>query len=264
MSEVTGGHVRDGSAAPGPQESAARPRERLLARAFVRLADTLVEEFDVVDFLQSLSSDSVEILGAEAAGVMLADPRGGLRLLASSEERMRILELFEIQGAQGPCLDAFGSGRTVQANTAEGRSRWPEFAQRASAAGFGAMCAVPLQVRKNVIGALNLFRGTDELFSDDDLEIAQAMAGVAAIALIQERAIRERTLVSEQLEAALHSRIVIEQAKGMLAEYLATSVDEAFILLRRYARDNNQKLTSVAIGVVDRQIPSQALARRQS
>ena len=175
---------------------------------------------------------------------------------------MRILELFEIQGAQGPCLDAFGSGQTVQASAAEGSVRWPQFAPRASAAGFRVMCAVPLQVRSTVIGALNLFRGTDEPFSDDDLEIAQAMAEIAAIALIQERALRERTLVTEQLEAALRSRVVIEQAKGMLAEYLTTTVDEAFQLLRSYARNHNRKLTDVAADVVNRQIASVAVASR--
>lgn len=256
MSEVTGQ-----SAWSGPDSGSGVPRrESLLARAFVRLADTLVEEFDVVEFLQSLSADSVEILGAEAAGVMLAGPRGELRLLASSEERMRILELFEIQGAQGPCLDAFSSGTTVQASMAEGRSRWPLFAPQASSAGFRIMCAVPLRVRRTVIGALNLFRGTDEPFSDADLEIAQAMADVAAISLIQERALRERSLVAEQLEAALRSRVIIEQAKGMIAEYLNATVDDAFQMLRTYARDRNLKLTAVATGVVEREIPSQSLA----
>jgi len=260
MDDISDRHARTKSPAGAGRSGGAARRESLLARAFVRLADTLVEEFDVVEFLHSLSADSVEILGAEAAGVMLADPRGGLRLIASSEERMRILELFEIQSEQGPCLDAFGSGRTVQATAAEGSSRWPLFAPRAAEAGFYVMCAVPLKVRQNVIGALNLFRGTDEPFSDTDLEIAQAMAQMAAIALIQERALRQQTLVTEQLEAALRSRVVIEQAKGMLAEYLATSVDDAFQLLRIYARGHNRKLTDVAVGVVSRQIPGRALA----
>jgi GAF domain-containing protein len=261
MHEQAGGQPDDRTVA-ADREDDRRYRESLLARAFMRLADTLVEEFDVVDFLQGLSADSVEILQAEAAGVMLADPRGGLRLLASSEERMRILELFEIQDAQGPCFEAFGSGRTVQASAAESRRRWPLFAPRASAAGFERMCAVPLRVRRNVIGALNLFRSADVPFSDADLEIAQAMAGVAAIALIQERALRERTMVTEQLEVALRSRVVIEQAKGMLSEYLSTTVDDAFGLLRTYARENNLRLTAVAAAVVDRQVPSHALARK--
>jgi GAF domain-containing protein len=195
-------------------------REAVLARVFVRLADTLAGDFDVVDFLHGLSADSVEILEAEAAGVMLADARGGLRLVASSDERMRLLELFELHGAQGPCLDAFSSGRAVQASAADSRARWPVFAPRACGAGFRLMCAVSLRVRTHVIGALNLFRGSDEPFTGTEMEIAQAMAEMAAIGLIQERALRERSLLTEQLQAALYSRVVIEQAKGMLAEYL--------------------------------------------
>ncbi len=237
-------------------------REAVLARAFVRLADTLASDFDVVDFLHGLSADSVEILQAEAAGVMLADPCGGLRLIASSDERMRLLELFELQGAQGPCLDAFSSGRAVQASAAASRARWPVFAPQASSAGFQVMCAVPLRVRNNVIGALNLFRGSDEPFTGPEMEIAQAMAEMAAIGLIQERALRERHLLAEQLQAALNSRVIIEQAKGMLAEYLSMTVDDAFKLLRNYARDHNRKLSEIASDVVDRKLPSAALGRR--
>lgn len=259
MVEPSGGH---GGAPEDGHGDDARRRERLLARAFVRLADTLAGEFDVVEFLQSLAVDSVQIVGAEAASVMLVNARGELRLVASSEERMRLLELFEIQSAQGPCLDAFGSGRTVQASGAESSARWPVFAPRASAAGFQALCAVPMRARADIIGALNLFRGSDRLFSDAELEIARAMAQVATIALLQERVIRERGMLAEQLQAALHSRIVIEQAKGMLAEHLSTTVDEAFQLLNRYARDRNRKLTDVARDVVDREIPHDALARR--
>ncbi len=236
-------------------------REAVLARAFVRLADTLASDFDIVDFLHGLSADSVEILRAEAAGVMLADARGGLRLIASSDERMRLLELFELQGAQGPCLDAFSSGRPVQASAAESRVRWPVFAAQASGAGFRFMCAVPLRVRTDVIGALNLFRGSDEPFTGTEMEIAQAMAEMAAIGLIQERALRERNLLAEQLQAALNSRVIIEQAKGMLAEYLTVTVDDSFTLLRNYARNHNRKLSEIAREVVDRKIPSAALRR---
>jgi GAF domain-containing protein len=237
-------------------------REAVLARAFVRLADTLASDFDVVDFLHNLAADSVEILGAEAAGVMLADARGGLRLIASSDERMRLLELFELQGAQGPCLDAFSSGRAVQASAADSRARWPVFAPKASDAGFQMMCAVPLRVRTDVIGALNLFRGTDEPFTAAEMDIAQAMAEMAAIGLIQERALRERSLLAEQLQAALNSRVIIEQAKGMLAEYLTMNVDDAFKLLRNYARDHNRKLSEVAGDIVDRKISRAELTTR--
>ena len=261
MSETSGG--QDGRFAGTRQgdQSGEMAREAVLARAFVRLADTLASDFDVVDFLQSLSTDSVEILGAEAAGVMLADARGGLRLIASSDERMRLLELFELQGAQGPCLDAFSSGRSVQASAADSRARWPVFAPHASDAGFQMMCAVPLRVRTDVIGALNLFRGTDEPFTSAEVDLAQAMAEMAAIGLIQERALRERSLLAEQLQAALNSRVIIEQAKGMIAEYLTVNVDEAFTLLRNYARDNNRKLSELASDIAGRKIPSAALTR---
>ena len=262
MSEVSGVPAGGrGSSRGSTDEENPRYRERLLARAFVRLADTLVDDFDVVEFLHGLSVDSVEILGAEAASVMLADTRGGLRLVASSEERMQLLELFEIQSAQGPCLDAFGTGQTVQASAAESRSRWPVFAPRASEAGFKAVCAVPMRAHTDTIGALNLFRGNDEPFSDAELEIARAMAQVATVALIQERAIRERSLLAGQLRTALGSRVAIEQAKGMLAEHLSTTVDEAFQLLNRYARDHDRRLTDVAHDVVDRTLAHDALAR---
>jgi GAF domain-containing protein len=235
-------------------------REAMLARAFVRLADTLASDFDIVDFLHGLSADSVEILRAAAAGVMLADARGGLRLIASSDERMRLLELFELQGAQGPCLDAYSSGQAVQANAADSRARWPDFAPQASDAGFQLMCAVPLRVRTDVIGALNLFRGSDEPFTGTELEIAQAMAEMAAIGLIQERAVRERNLLTVQLQAALNSRVIIEQAKGMISEYLTMTVDDAFKVLRDYAHYHNRRLSEVASDVVDRRIPSASLA----
>ncbi|MGD0606895.1 MAG: GAF and ANTAR domain-containing protein [Streptosporangiaceae bacterium] len=236
-------------------------REAVLARVFVRLADTLASDFDVVDFLHGLSADSVEILRAAAAGVMLADARGGLRLIASSDERMRLLELFELQGAQGPCLDAYSSGRTVQANAADSRARWPVFAPQACDAGFQLMCAVPLRVRTDVIGALNLFRGSDEPFTGTEMAIAQAMAEMAAIGLIQERAARERNLLAAQLQSALNSRVIIEQAKGMISEYLAVTVDDAFKLLRNYAHYHNRRLSEVASDVVDRRISSAALGR---
>ena len=261
MSDIGSGPPgRSGNDDPAARRVGAA-RDTQLARAFVRLADTLASDFDVVDFLQSLSADSVELLGAEAAGVMLADARGGLRLIASSDERMRTLELFELQGAQGPCLDAFSSGQSIQAGATDSRARWPAFAPHASDAGFQIMCAVPLRIRSDVIGALNLFRGTDELFTVAEIELAQAMAEMAAIGLIQEKALKERTLLAEQLQAALNSRVIIEQAKGMIAEYLAMTVDDAFVLLRNYAREHNSKLSAVASDVINRRIPSAALAQ---
>jgi GAF domain-containing protein len=231
----------------------------MLARTFVRLADTLANDFDIVDFLFGLSEDSVEILRAAAAGVMLADARGGLRLIASSDERMRLLELFELQGAQGPCLDAYSSGRAIQASAADSLERWPVFAPQASSAGFQLMCAVPLRVRTDVIGALNLFRGNDEPFTAAEMEIAQAMAEMAAIGLIQERALRERNLLVTQLQAAVNSRVIIEQAKGMLAERRQIDVDAAFAQMRAYAREHNRRLGDVATDLIDGRLDAEAL-----
>jgi GAF domain-containing protein len=264
MSETGAGRpLGPGDSGPGGRGND-DAREAVLARAFVRLADTLASDFDVVDFLHGLAEDSVEMLRAETAGVMLADARGGLRLIASSDERTRLLELFELQGAQGPCLDAYSTGRAVQASAADSRTRWPVFAPQASGAGFQAMCAVPLRVRTDVIGALNVFRGSDEPFTGTEMELAQAMAKMAAIGLIQERAARERNLLASQLQAALNSRVIIEQAKGMLAEHLTMTVDEAFTPLRSYARYHNRKLSEVASDVVDRRIPSAALGQPPS
>lgn len=245
----------------GTVREVSQAREALLARVFVRLADTLVSDFDIVDFLYGLSVSSREILGADAAGVMLTDGRGRLRVIASSEERMRLLELFELQGAQGPCLDAFSSGAALQAGASDSRARWPVFAVHASEVGFQRMCAVPLRVRDNVIGALNLFRSSDEAFTDTEMDIAQAMAEIAAVALIQERALREHTLLIEQLQTALNSRVIIEQAKGMLAEYLTVTADDAFLVLRTYARSHNRKLAEVASEIVERQLTRADLTR---
>lgn len=233
-------------------------RERLLAQVFVRLADTLVDDFDVVEFLQQLSVDAVQVLAAEAAGVMLTDGRGGLRLVASSDERMRLLELFELQNEQGPCLDAFHTASTVTASVAEGQGRWPMFAPTAADNGFRFMCAVPMQLRGTVVGALNIFRVIDEALTDTELEIAQAMAQVAATGLLQQRTITERQLLTEQLQAALISRVIIEQAKGMLAESLNVDMDAAFAALRQHARNGNLKLTDVARDVATKRLRSDA------
>jgi GAF domain-containing protein len=234
-------------------------RDRLLARVFVRLADTLVDDFDIVEFLHELCSDVVQLIDAETAGVMLADTRGGLRLLASSEERMRVLELFELQSRQGPCLDAFRTRNTVTATVAAGEELWPDFAPYAATLGFRHMGAVPLQLRDTTIGALNIFRATDHPFADADLEIAQAMAKVAATGLLQRRSVVDGNLVSEQLRVALQSRIAIEQAKGVLAENLDISVDEAFQRLRNHARNTNRKLTELARDVAIRRVDPRTL-----
>jgi GAF domain-containing protein len=219
----------------------------LLSDTFIELADTMVADFDVIDFLHMLTDRSVLLLAASAAGVMLADPRGELRVAAASTEEAGLLELFQLQNDQGPCLECFRTGRPVTASDLAGPApRWPRFAQAAAQAGFATVEALPMRLRDQVIGALNLFRNEPGPFEPADLRIAQALADVATIGLLHERNVRRRDTVAEQLQAALNSRVVIEQAKGKLAERLGIDLDRSFKMLRDYARTSNQRLTDVA------------------
>ncbi|HMD91341.1 MAG TPA: GAF and ANTAR domain-containing protein [Trebonia sp.] len=219
----------------------------LLSDTFIDLADTMVADFDVIDFLHMLTDRTVRLLGASAAGVVLADPRGELRVAAASSEEVGLLELFQLQNDQGPCLDCFRTGRPVTAaDLAAAAQQWPRFAQAAVQAGFRTVQALPMRLRDQVIGALNLFRAEPGAFDPADLRIAQALADVATIGLLHERNVRRRETVAEQLQAALNSRVVIEQAKGKLAERLGIDMDRAFTMLRDYARNTNQHLTDVA------------------
>jgi len=219
----------------------------LLSDTFIELADTMVAEFDILDFLHMLTDRTVALLGASAAGVMLADPRGELRVAAASTEEAGLLELFQLQNDQGPCLECFRTGRPVTAaDLSAAPQPWPRFAQAAVQAGFVMVEALPMRLRDQVIGALNLFCAEPGSFDPADLRIAQALADVATIGLLHERNVRRRETVAEQLQAALNSRVVIEQAKGKLAERLGINMDRAFAMLRDYARNTNQHLTDVA------------------
>jgi GAF domain-containing protein len=219
----------------------------LLSDTFVDLADTMVADFDVIDFLHMLTDRSVRLLPASAAGVLLADPRGELRVAAASSEAAGLVELFQIQNDQGPCLDCFRTGRPVTATDLTGPGQqWPRFAAAATAAGFRAVQALPMRLRNQVIGALNLFAATPGPFGPAELRLGQALADVATIGLLQERNVRRSETVSEQLQAALNSRVVIEQAKGKIAERHGLDMDQAFALLRDHARNTNQRLTDVA------------------
>jgi transcriptional regulator with GAF, ATPase, and Fis domain len=219
----------------------------LLSDTFVDLADTMVADFDIIDFLHMLTDRSVALLAASAAGVVLADPRGELRLAAASSEEAGLLELFQLQNDQGPCLECFRTGRPVTASDLTGSAqRWPRFAEAAARSGFASVEALPMRLRDQVIGALNLFRAEPEPLEAADLRIGQALADVATIGLLHERNVRRRETVAEQLQAALNSRVIIEQAKGKLAERLSIDMDRAFTMLRDYARASNQRLTDVA------------------
>jgi len=219
----------------------------LLSDTFVDLADTMVADFDVLDFLHLLTDRSVRLLAASAAGVVLADPRGELRVAAASSEEAGLVELFQLQNDQGPCLDCFRTGQPISAADLTGPDqRWPRFAQAATRAGFRTVEALPMRLRDQVIGALNLFRAEPGPFETADLRIAQALADVATIGLVHERNVRRSETVAEQLQAALNSRVMIEQAKGKLAERYGINMDRAFTMLRDYARNTNQHLTDVA------------------
>jgi transcriptional regulator with GAF, ATPase, and Fis domain len=228
----------------------------LLSDTFVDLADTMIADFDVIDFLQLLTDRSVALLAASAAGVVLADPRGELRVAAASSEAAGVVELFQIQNDQGPCLDCFRTGRPVTAADLTGPDQpWPRFAAAAAEAGFRSVEALPMRLRDQVIGALNLFRAGPGPLSPADLRIGQALADVATIGLLQGRNVQRSDTLAEQLQAALNSRVIIEQAKGKLAERLSVDMDRAFALLREYARSSNQRLTDVARNFVDSATP---------
>jgi GAF domain-containing protein len=227
-------------------------RETVLARTMVELADNLVDDFDVVELLTTLADRCVEVLDVDAAGIMLAGPDGELHLMASSSESMRLVELFELQSHQGPCLDCFRTGRpVVNRDLTSDDPRWPRFAAVAVSEGFRAADAIPMRLRTNIIGALNLFRSTTGSLNDDDIAAAQALADIASIAIVQHRTAVDAQVLNQQLTGALTSRIVIEQSKGMIGERCQLPMDQAFALLRHHARRNNLRLADVARSIVD-------------
>jgi GAF domain-containing protein len=231
-------------------------RQDRLAHAFVELADTLVEHFDVVDLLSRLGERCVELFDAGAAGLLLADGHGVLRLMAATSEAMEMVELFQLQNAEGPCLDCYQRGEPVEVeDLAAAGGRWPLFAPVATAAGFRSAHAFPLRLRGRVLGALNLFRSMPGHLAPGDVAAAQALADVATIAILQHRAAHDAQALADQLYLALNSRILIEQAKGVIAEQAGIEMDEAFARLRGYARRHQRLLGEVAQDVIDRRIP---------
>jgi GAF domain-containing protein len=237
-------------------------REAVLARTFVELADTLVDDFDVVELLTLLTDRCVEVLDVTAAGLMLATPGGELRVMASSSDAMRLVELFEIQTDEGPCLDSYRGGEAVvNKNLAQMDGRWPRFAPRALDGGFSSVHALPMRLRGVTIGALNLFRADEGCLDPADIDAAQALADVATIAILQHRATHENQILKTQLTQALNSRIVIEQAKGVVGERAGLTMEAAFSRLRNHARNHNLRLVDVARGVVDGTIAEPSLDR---
>ena len=222
-----------------------------LAEVLVEVADTLVDEFDLIDFLQRVTTHTSDLVAARICGLMLADHRDRLQLMAASEERAEMLELFQVQADEGPCQDAFRTGEPVIVTDLRTTlDRWPQFAPHAIAAGFKSVHAFPMRLRGQVIGALNMFGAQAGPMHDTDIRVVQALADIATIGLLQERAITRGELLTEQLQAALNSRIVIEQAKGVLAQLHGESPDEAFARMRAYCRSRGLRLGKVAYTVI--------------
>jgi GAF domain-containing protein len=223
-----------------------------LAATFVDLADTLVDDFDLVEFLYTLVERCAELLDVTAVGLMLADERGRLTVMASTSEEMRLLELFQLQNAEGPCLECYrGGAPVVNDDLAAAQERWPKFAPAAVAAGFRSVHALPMRLRSETLGAMNLFHSDAGALHDADVHIGQAMVDVATIGLIQVEIGRRHELLTTQLQTALDSRVCIEQAKGVLAERLQITPAEGFKVLRAHARKHNTRLTDLATQVID-------------
>jgi GAF domain-containing protein len=227
-------------------------RESELVRTFVELADSLVDDFDVVDHLTTLADRCVEVLDVSTAGLMLVSPEGDLRVVASSSEAMRVVELFELQSEEGPCLDCYEARAPIlNRHLDEVGSRWSRFATFALEAGFQSVHALPLRLRGEVIGALNLFQSKRQALADGDVRAGQALADVATISILQHRADLEIGVVKAQLAIALENRVVIEQAKGILAERSHLDMDDVFARMRDHARSHNLKLAVLAREVID-------------
>ncbi len=242
------------------------PHEERLATAFVDLADTLVQDFDVISFLHTLTEHCVDLLDVAAAGVLLATPQGRLVDAAASDERTRLLELAGMEWDEGPCWDCCHSRLQVSdvpLGTASALTRWPLFTPRALEAGFTSVVSAPLRLNEQVIGALGLFRDRPGPLTGSQLRLGQALADTATLGVLQQRAVSEQMTLTAQLQAALDSRIVIEQAKGFLAHRRAISVTEAFTLMRRHARNHRMRLTELAQQVLDDTADPTLLGSRQ-
>lgn len=222
-----------------------------LADVFVEVADTLVADFDLVDFLYNLCEHAAAICDAMAAGILLADPQGRLQYIAASSERAGVVELFQLQNSEGPGYDCFQTGQAaVNLDLTHPDGRWPEFAEAATRAGFRSVHAIPMRLRREVIGTLNVFGSDASRLEAADVRVVQALADVATIAILQARSVDRAETLSEQLQQALVSRVAVEQAKGALSKLRGVGVDQAFALMRTHARSNQQRLGSVADAIL--------------
>jgi GAF domain-containing protein len=221
-----------------------------LSDVFVELADTLVDDFDVMDFMHVLTERCVQVLDVAAAGLLLANDAGVLQIVAASSEPCRLLEVFQVQTDEGPCVDCFVSGQPVAVADLTRAGRWPRFASAAIEVGFASVHTVPMRLRTQTIGALGFFTVECGTLDESVMRLGRTLADMATIGLLQQRAIHHRDLLTEHLQTAVNSRVLIEQANGILAERLQVDVDQAFVLLRRGARSHNRRLSDLAYAIV--------------
>ena len=237
-------------------------RETDVIRAFVELSNELVDGYDMIEMLTNLTESCARLLDVASAGLLLSDQRGALHFMAASSERTHYLELFQLQRDEGPCLDCFHGGKAVLVpDLSAATERWPVFCEGASRAGFASVHALPMRLRGNVLGALGLFGSSVGSLTETDLDLAQALAHVACVAIVNEKAAEDRATIISQLQHALSSRIALEQAKGVIASSGGLEMEEAFAVLRRYARDHGQKLSTVATQVANRELRGEALVQ---
>lgn len=230
-------------------------RESDLLRAFATLADTLVADYDVVDLMQTLVDCCRDLLDATAAGVLLANGNGELELLASTSEASRLVELMQLSADAGPCIESYASGRPVSlSDIYQAPERWNDFREQALEQGFASVHAIPMRLRDTTVGTLNLLRDTPGDLPEDDIVAAQAFADVATIGILHERTLTQSRQIQDQLQHALNSRVLIEQAKGVIAYSHKIPVDEAFTLIRAYARHNQTGLSTVATQIVNQNL----------
>ncbi|MGM7775673.1 GAF and ANTAR domain-containing protein [Arthrobacter sp. KNU-44] len=228
-------------------------RAERVSAAFVKITNTLVADYDVLDLLHALVEASVDLLDAAAAGLLLADPHGELQVLASTSEQSQLVEILQLQAGSGPCVECYRTGTLVVVEDIRSLSgQWPEFREAALSQGFRSVHAVPMRVQGRTIGAMGLFGEHSGALTPEDVAIGQALADVATIGILQERTIRESAVVNEQLQRALNSRVLIEQAKGVIAYTAGVDMEEAFARLRSFARANNQNLHDTASRVINR------------
>lgn len=230
-----------------------KTREQKVTAAFVAVADTLIDSYDMVDLLHTLVGVCADVLDTDAGGLMLGDSTGRMQLVASTSESAELVEVLQINAGSGPCLDCFASGTSVTVgDIAATGERWPDFRDAALSRGFRSVHATPLRLRGTVLGTMNLFSSRLGELNDADIAVSQALADVATIGILRERSIQDSGIVAEQLQRALHSRVLVEQAKGAVAQMTGISPDEAFGILRKYARDHNLSLGAVCGGLLDR------------